>query len=138
MDIAKNFCHERATVSPFYLLLSSVSHKEDLFTPKDLLNLLITRGTVSNVSDKEYVMPALMPHLDDLKVPKCHQDITPLIISPFIGCIPSGLFCRLMAHLLSTSNKFNWKVGWYVTTKTCVPQQCFVCATQCQSNSDFS
>ena len=55
-------------------------------------------------------MPALMPHLDDLKVPKCHQDITPLIISPFIGCIPSGLFCRLMAHLLSTSNKLKWKV----------------------------
>ena len=55
-------------------------------------------------------MPALMPHLDDLKVPKCHQDITPLIISSIIGCIPSGLFCRLMAHLLLTSNKLKWKV----------------------------
>lgn len=86
------------------------NYKDDLFTPKDLLNLLISRGAVSKISDKEYVMPALMPRLDVSKVPKCHQESTPLIIRPINSCIPSGLFCRLVAHLLSTSNTLSWKV----------------------------
>ena len=80
-------------------------YSEGLFTPHDLLKLLISRGAVAMISEKEYLMPSLLPHLDE-HVPQFQTNCTSLIIRPTIGCIPGGLFCCLVAQLLAK----HWKV----------------------------
>eukprot|EP00731_Ephydatia_muelleri_P004176 Em0002g352a len=80
--------------------------------PHDLLKLLVSVGAIAMVGDEgiEYLMPALLPHLDSGQVTKYCQPGTSLIIMPSQGCIPSGLFCCLVAQLLSPTNHSPWKV----------------------------
>eukprot|EP00731_Ephydatia_muelleri_P004191 Em0002g367a len=90
----------------------SKHYAEGLFTPHDLLKLLVSVGAIAMVGDEgiEYLMPALLPHLDSGQVTKYCQPGTSLIIMPSQGCIPSGLFCCLVAQLLSPTNHSPWKV----------------------------
>ena len=90
----------------------SKHYTEGLFTPHDLLKLLVSVGAIAMVGDEgiEYLMPALLPHLDSGHVTKYCQPGTSLIIVPSQGCIPSGLFCCLVAQLLSPTNHSPWKV----------------------------
>ncbi|KAL5506803.1 hypothetical protein EMCRGX_G008543 [Ephydatia muelleri] len=90
----------------------SKHYTEGLFTPHDLLKLLVSVGAIAMVGDEgiEYLMPALLPHLDSGQVTKYCQPGTSLIIMPSQGCIPSGLFCCLVAQLLSPTNHSPWKV----------------------------
>ena len=81
-------------------------YKEGLFTPQDLLELLVSRGAIAMIRDGEYLMPALLPHLDSTQVSKYLERGASLMIRFTYGYIPSGLFCCLVAHLLSSS----WKV----------------------------
>ena len=74
-------------------------YKEGVFTPQDLLELLVSLHVIATIGDGEYLMPALLPHLDSTQVSKSYQQSTSLIIRPTQGCIPSGLFCCLVAHL---------------------------------------
>ena len=84
--------------------------KEGLFTPHDLLQLLLRIGAIAEIRDSEYLMPALLSYLDSDQVVKYVQQSTSLIVKPTQGCIPSGLFCSLVAHLLSPTNPSPWKV----------------------------
>ena len=62
------------------------------------------------IKDGVYLMPALLRHLDSVQASKYVEQGTSLIIRPSQGCVASGLFCCLVAHLLSPSNHFSWKV----------------------------
>ena len=78
-------------------------YKEGLFTPQDLVKLLVSRGAIAMIRDGEYLMPALLPHLDSTQVSKYLERGASLMIRFPHGYIPSGLFCCLVALLLSSS-----------------------------------
>ena len=81
-------------------------YKDGLFTPQDLVKLLVSRGAIAMIRDGEYLMPALLPHLDSTQVSKYLERGASLMIRFTHGYIPSVLFCCLVALLLSSS----WEV----------------------------
>ena len=85
-------------------------YKEGLFSPQDLLALLVSVRVIAMIRDGEYLMPALLAHMECEQVSQYLHQSTSLIIRPTQGCIPSGLFCCLVAHLLSPTNSSPWKV----------------------------
>ena len=95
-------------------------YKEDLFTPQDLVKLLVSRGAIAMIRDGEYLMPALLPHLDSTQVSKYLERGTSLMIRFPHGYIPSGLFCCLVALLLSSS----WKVCMDRGKPLCLYRNC--------------
>ena len=100
-------------------------YTEGLFTPLDLLKLLVSVGAIAMVGEGGvYLMPALLPHLDSGQVSKYCQPGTSLIIRPTQGCIPSGLFCCLVAHLLSPTNQSPWKVCMDAGKPLCLYRNC--------------
>ena len=100
-------------------------YTEGLFTPQDLLKLLVSVGAIAIIKDGgKYLMPALLPHLDSGLVSKYCQQGTSLIIRPTQGCIPSGLFCYLVAHLLSPTNQSPWKVCMEGDKPLCLYRNC--------------
>ena len=99
-------------------------YKEGLFTPQDLLKLLCYLRAIAMIKVGEYLMPALLPHLESVDVSKHCQQGTSLIIRPTQGCIPSGLFCCLVAHLLSPTNSFHWKVCMKRNKPLCLYRNC--------------
>eukprot|EP00731_Ephydatia_muelleri_P004232 Em0002g408a len=105
----------------------SKHYTEGLFTPLDLLKLLVSVGGIAMVGGDEggvYLMPALLPHLDSDQVSKYCQPGTSLIIRPTEGCIPSGLFCCLVAQLLSPTNHSPWKVCMNAGKPFCLHRNC--------------
>ena len=105
----------------------SKHYTEGLFTPLDLLKLLVSVGGIAMVGGDEggvYLMPALLPHLDSGQVTKYCQPGTSLIIRPTKGCIPSGLFCCLVAQLLSPTNHSPWKVCMNAGKPLCLHRNC--------------
>ena len=99
-------------------------YKEGLFTPQDLLKLLVSVHAVAVIRDGEYLMPALMPHMGFNHVSQYLHQSTSLIIRPTQGCIPSGLFCYLLAHLLSPTNLSAWKVCKKRNKPLCLYRNC--------------
>ena len=105
----------------------SKHYAEGLFTPLDLLKLLVSVRGIAMVGGDEggvYLMPALLPHLDSDQVTKYCQPGTSLIIRPSQGCIPSGLFCCLVAQLLSSTNHSPWKVCMEGEKPLCLYRNC--------------
>ncbi|KAL5506656.1 hypothetical protein EMCRGX_G008367 [Ephydatia muelleri] len=104
----------------------SKHYTEGLFIAQDLLKLLVSVGAIAMVGDEgiEYLMPALLPHLDSGQVTKYCQPGTSLIIMPSQGCIPSGLFCCLVAQLLSPTNHSPWKVCMDAGKPLCLYRNC--------------
>ena len=104
----------------------SKHYTEGLFIAQDLLKLLVSVGAIAMVGDEgiEYLMPALLPHLDSGQVTKYCQPGTSLIIRPSQGCIPSGLFCCLVAQLLSPTNHSPWKVCMDAGKPLCLYRNC--------------
>ena len=104
----------------------SKPYAEGLFTVQDLLKLLVSVGAIAMVGDEgiEYLMPALLPHLDSGQVTKYCQPGTSLIIMPSQGCIPSGLFCCLVAQLLSPTSHSPWKVCMDAGKPLCLFRNC--------------
>eukprot|EP00731_Ephydatia_muelleri_P004065 Em0002g241a len=104
----------------------SKHYTEGLFTVQDLLKLLVSVGAIAMVGDEGgvYLMPALLPHLDSGQVTKYCQPGTSLIIRPTQGCIPSGLFCCLVALLLSPINHSPWKVCMEGEKPLCLYRNC--------------
>ena len=103
----------------------SKHYTEGLFTPHDLLKLLVSVGAIAMIGEGGvYLMPGLLPHLDSGQVSKYYQQGTSLIITPTQGCIPSGLFCCLVAHLLSPSNQSPWKVCMDGDKPLCLYRNC--------------
>ena len=95
-------------------------YKEGLFTPQDLVKLLVGRGAIAMIRDGEYLMPALLPHLDSTQVSKYLERGASLMIRFTHGYIPSGLFCCLVALLLSSS----WKVCMDRGKPLCLYRNC--------------
>ena len=95
-------------------------YKEGLFTPQDLVKLLVSRGAIAMIRDGEYLMPALLPHLDSTQVSKYLEKGASLMIKFPHGYIPSGLFCCLVALLLSSS----WKVCMNWGKPLCLYHNC--------------
>ena len=105
----------------------SKHYAEGLFTPLDLLKLLVSVRGIAMVGGDEggvYLMPALLPHLDSDQVTKYCKPGTSLIIRPSQGCIPSGLFCCLVAQLLSSTNHSPWKVCMEGEKPLCLYRNC--------------
>ena len=99
-------------------------YKDGLFTPQDLVKLLVSRGAIAMIRDGVYLMPALLPHLDSTQVSKYLEKGASLMISFTHGYIPSGLFCCLVAHLLSPSNPSPWKVCMEGDKPLCLYRNC--------------
>ena len=99
-------------------------YNEVLFTPQDLLKILESVHAIAKIRDGEYLMPALLPHLDSSKVCKYLQRSKYLIIKPTNGFIPSGLFCCLVANLLSLNTTFRWKVCMEKENPLCLYRNC--------------
>ena len=95
-------------------------YKEGLFTPQDMVKLLVSRGAIAIIRDGEYLMPALLPHLDCTQVSKYLERGASLMIRFPHGYIPSGLFCCLVALLLSSS----WKVCTNRGKPLCLYRNC--------------
>ena len=95
-------------------------YKDGLFTPQDLVKLLVSRGAIAMIRDGEYLMPALLPHLDSTQVSKYLERGASLMIRFTHGYIPSGLFCCLVAFLLSSS----WKVCMARGKPLCLYRNC--------------
>ena len=95
-------------------------YKDGLFTPQDLVKLLVSRGAIAMIRDGEYLMPALLPHLDSTQVSKYLESGASLMIRFSHGYIPSGLFCCLVALLLSSS----WKVCMARSKPLCLYRNC--------------
>ena len=98
----------------------SKHYKEGLFTLQDLVKLLVSRGAIAMIRDGEYLMPALLPHLDSTQVSKYLERGASLMIRFPHGYIPSGLFCCLVALLLSSS----WKVCMDRGKPLCLYRNC--------------
>ena len=95
-------------------------YKEGLFTPQDIVKLLVSRGAIAMIRDGEYLMPALLPYLDSTQVSKYLERGASLMIRFTHGYIPSGLFCCLVALLLSSS----WKVCMVRGKPWCLYRNC--------------
>ena len=95
-------------------------YKDGLFSPQDLVKLLVSRGAIAMIRDGEYLMPALLPHLDSTQVSKYLERGASLMIRFPHGYIPSGLFCCLVALLLSSS----WKVCMDRGKPLCLYRNC--------------
>ena len=98
---------DRELVSVKLLRKFPNDYKEGLFTPPDLFKLLVSVRAIAMIRDGEYLMPALLPHLGCDQVSQYLHQSTSLIIRLIQGC---GLFCCLVAHLLSPTNPSPWKV----------------------------
>ena len=95
-------------------------YKDDLFTPQDLVKLLVSRGAVAVIRYGEYLMPALLPHLDSTQVSKYLERGASLMIRSTHGYIPSGLFSCLVVLLLSSS----WEVCMDSGKPLCLYRNC--------------
>ena len=69
-------------------------YKDSLFTPQDLVKLLVSLGAIAMIRDGEYLMPALLPHLDSTQVSKYLERGASLMIRFPHGYIPSRV-CNL-------------------------------------------
>ena len=115
---------DRGLVSVKLLKKFPKHYKEGLFTPQDLLKLLVSVHVIAMIRDGEYLMPALLTHLGCGKVFQLLHQITSLIIRPTQGCIPSGLFCCLVAHLLSPTNQSPWNLCMEEGKPLCLHRNC--------------
>ena len=122
---------DRGLLSVKLLVKFPKHYKEGVFTPQDLLKLLVSLHVIATIGDGEYLMPALLPHLDSTQVSKSYPQSTSLIIRPTQGCIPSGLFCCLVAHLLSPTNPSLWKVCMERGKPLCLYRNCISFVHKC-------
>ena len=112
---------DRGLVSVELLKTFPKHYKDGLFTPEDLLKLLVSVRAVAVIRDGEYLMPALMP---SLKMSPHQQQSPSLVVSFPYDFIPTGLFCCLVAYLLSPTNPFPWKVCMKRDKPFCLYRDC--------------
>ena len=115
---------DRGLVSVKLLRKFPKHYKEGLFTPPDLLKLLVSVRAIAMTRDGEYLMPTLLPYLGCDQVSQYLHESTSLIIRPTQGCIPRGLFCCLLAYLLSPTSPSPWKVCMERDKPLCLYRNC--------------
>lgn len=85
----------------------STHYREGLFTPRDLLKVLSHLGVVADINKDQHFMPSLLPWAEKSQTEKQNS----LLALQFErGSIPSGLFCCLVAFLLSPQRPDHWVV----------------------------
>lgn len=103
-------------------------YRKDLFTPEYLLNLLEVLHVVSMHNDqnatKKYLMPALLPYLDNDNLRQSLPQTIPFMLRPTKGCIPSGMFCCLVTYMLSDTNPSPWKICMKREKPLCMYRNC--------------
>lgn len=82
---------------------------QGLFGPEQLLHMFEKLFLVAKVSDKDYLMPCLLPHMEGDKIAQCPPDsmISPLLLQFPKGGPPPGVFYHLLAYLIRVSE---WKL----------------------------
>ena len=98
-------------------------YMEGLFTPNHLIKLLESRHAIAEIGNGEYFMPALLLHLNSDKILQYLKQGTPLAITFDNGCIPSGLFCCLVAYLTKLK-KSPWRVCKSKDKPLCLYRNC--------------
>ena len=81
---------------------------EDVFTPKDLLQLFTSLCIVSQLNSDEYLMPCVLP-VEEKAFCKPETQSVPAMVVEFPDGGPMlGLFCGLVCYLINTDN---WKIA---------------------------
>ena len=89
----------------------------DIFTPVDLVKLFRKLLIIADFSASEYIMPALLPVLENEKVHEYRisndSPIAPLALDFPLGGPRFGTYCSLTCFLVSNDNQFPcpWKVA---------------------------
>ena len=74
-----------------------------IFSSFDLLKLFLSHSIVASVDNGEYLMPALLPECCLGDIPSDLLSSDPLLIQFKDGCFPNGVFCFLVAYLLTVA-----------------------------------
>ena len=78
----------------------SAHYVSELFGPEQLLLVLENLLIVAKVSDEDYLMPCLLPHVEGERIAQCPStSLSPLLVH-FTGGPRLGVFCHLLAYLL--------------------------------------
>ena len=86
--------------------ISSVFKNDDDFVSKMLLGLFQHLDIAAQLSEKEFLMPALLPLIDISDTEVATLKTTPLLFYFKDRAVPMGLFCAVIVHLLSDS----WRI----------------------------
>ena len=89
-------------------------YKHGLFTASDVLNILEHQLIVARTTEGKYFMPSLLLDLPKEEIEK-HRTLlfspaAPLVIHFPDGLAPCGLFCSLIASLLSPLSPLHWEL----------------------------
>ena len=89
--------------------ISSRHYKEGLFAPSDFLKLLEHKHIIASIGAGEYLMPCILPMMGPEKVNAHRASLSssaaPLAVHFPGGLAPRGLFCSLVASLLSPDSR---------------------------------
>ena len=104
----------------------------DIFTPVDLVKLFRKLLIIADFSASEYIMPALLPVLENEKVHEYRisndSPVAPLALDFPLGDPRLGTYCSLTCFLVSNDNQFPcpWKVALLLHSNTpaCLNRNC--------------
>ena len=97
-----------------FLAMFSKHYESSLLSPSDLVSILEHRLIIARVSEGRYFMPSLLldlpvEHVQQYRV-KPSSAAAPLVVHFPDGVAPSGVFCSLVASLLSPLNPLHWEL----------------------------
>ena len=105
-------------------------YEANLFTPSDLLRILEHRLMIAHVSEEKYFMPSLLLDLPADEVEqyriKPSSSAAPFVVRFADDLAPSGIFCSLIASLLSS---LNWEFHPHPINRVspeCVARNCII------------
>lgn len=122
-------------ITPEFLQEFPCHYEKDLFTPHHFIRVLEHNLLVAKVADKEYFMPSILPELSPEEVAKHRvkreSPAAPLALFFKNGVVPSGLYCSLVASLLSPQSPNHWELLPNATPTTphqpeCVTRNCIM------------
>ena len=106
-------------------------YQRGLFTPSDILRILEHRLIVARTTEAKYFMPSLLLDLPAEEIEKHRtkplSPAAPLVIHFPDGLAPCGLFCSLIASLLSPLSPLHWELLPSPTNRVkpeCVVRNC--------------
>ena len=106
-------------------------YQRGLFTPSDILKILEHRLIVARTTEAKYFMPSLLLDLPAKEIEKHRtkplSPVAPLVIHFPDGLAPCGLFCSLIASLLSPLSPLHWELFPSPTNRVkpeCVVRNC--------------
>ena len=89
-------------------------YEAGLFTASDMLNILEHRLMIALIREKKFFMPSLLLDLPAEAIEKHRtklvSPVAPLVIHFPDGLAPCGLFCSLIASLLSPLSPLHWEL----------------------------